>query len=107
MFGAERAGRGHSAAQREQGTEECSFFQEKMNTPPSPVHAPFALNVSERQFRGANSPDERLSGLWAVKEEMSEAVRAKMLSTAVAQHRVIRRFGKTAECELARLGAPH
>ena len=28
-------------AEREQGTEECSFFLEKMNTPPSPVHASF------------------------------------------------------------------
>ena len=39
---------------------------------------------------------------WAVKEGMSETVRAKMLSTAVAQHRVIRRFGKTAEGKLRR-----
>ena len=81
---------------REQGTEECSFFCEKMNTPPSPVHA-FAPKVSERQIHGADSPDERLSVLKVREGSESVSGKGEDARAAAAQHRAISPFGKTAK----------
>ena len=45
---------------------------------PERLKLSFTPNVSERQIRGADSPDERLSSLGAVKEAKAIAVRANM-----------------------------
>ena len=72
-----------------------------MNTPPSPVHTralkdTYALNVSERQIHGADSPDERLSVLKVREGSESVSGKGEDARAAAAQRRVITLFGRTA-----------